>query len=83
MRGTFWAMYGLLTLTMLIVLHTNFNIAALVPMGLAVLIANGPAFRLQRSEVFATLYAIVTGARPGRRLLWLQPHAFFSPLRLP
>ena len=57
MRGTFWGMYVLLTLTMLIVLTTGANIAALVPMGLAVLIANGPAFRLQRSEVFATLYA--------------------------
>ena len=57
MRGTFWGMYILLTLTMLIVLTTGANIAALVPMGLAVLVANGPAFRLQRSEVFATLYA--------------------------
>ena len=59
MRGTFWGMYVLLTLTMLIVLTTGANIAALVPMGLAVLIANGPSFRLQRSEVFATLYAAV------------------------
>ena len=57
MRGSFWGMYVLLTLTMLIVLTTGANIAALVPMGLAVLIANGPAFKLQRSEVFATLYA--------------------------
>ncbi len=59
MRGTFWGMYGLLTLTMLIVLRTNVNIAALIPMGLAVLIANWRAFRLQRSEVFATLYALI------------------------
>ena len=57
MRGTFWGMYGLLTLTMLLVLATGINIAALIPMGLAVLVANWPAFRLQRSEVFATLYA--------------------------
>lgn len=56
-RGTLAWMYGLLTLTMLIVLVSGVNVAALIPMGLAVLIANGPAFRLQRSEVFATLYA--------------------------
>ena len=59
MRGTFAWMYGLLTLTMLLVLTTGINIAALIPMGLAMLIANWSAFRLQRSEVFATLYAII------------------------
>lgn len=57
-RGTFWWMYGLLTLTMLIVLSPfGFNIAALVPMGLAVLIANFRYFKLKREEVFATFYA--------------------------
>ena len=57
-RGTFWWMYGLLTLTMLVVLSPfGFNIAALVPMGLAVLIANFRYFKLKREEVFATLYA--------------------------
>lgn len=57
-RGTFWWMYGLLTLTMLIVLSPfGFNIAALVPMGLAVLIANFRYFKLKREEAFATLYA--------------------------
>ena len=35
----------------------GFNIAALVPMGLAVLIANARYFKLKREEVFATLYA--------------------------
>ncbi|MBV9848120.1 MAG: hypothetical protein JO250_00390 [Armatimonadetes bacterium] len=59
LRGTFWGMYGLLTATMLLVLVTGVNVAALVPMGLALLIANWPAFRLQRSEVFATLYAVL------------------------
>lgn len=39
-RGTFWWMYGLLTATMLAVLFTGVNIAALIPMGMAVLIAN-------------------------------------------
>jgi hypothetical protein len=57
-RGTFWWMYGLLTGTMLTVLLTGINVAALVPMGLAVLIANGRQMRLQRSEVFATTYAV-------------------------
>ncbi len=57
-RGTFWWMYGLLTLAMLIVLSPfGVNIAALVPMGLAVIIANLRFFKLKREEVFATLYA--------------------------
>jgi len=57
-RGTFWWMYGLLTLTMLIVLSPfGPNIAALIPMGLAIIIANFRYFKLKREEVFATLYA--------------------------
>lgn len=62
-RGTFWAMYGLLTAAMLLVLfsgplfHRDINIAALVPMGLAVIAANFRAFRLKRAEVFAAGYA--------------------------
>ncbi len=56
-RGTFWWMYGLLTATMLLVLRTDVNIAALIPMGLAVVIANFRFFKLKRDEVFATLYA--------------------------
>lgn len=59
-RGTFWWIYGLLTATMLFVLSPfGFNIAALVPMGLAVLIANFRYFKLKREEVFATLYAAI------------------------
>ncbi len=57
-RGTFWWMYGLLTLTMFVVLSPlGFSIAALVPMGLAVLTANFRYFKLKREEIFATLYA--------------------------
>lgn len=57
-RGTFWWMYGLLTLAMLIVLSPfGVNIAALVPMGLAVIVANFRYFKLKREEVFATFYA--------------------------
>lgn len=76
-RATFWWMYGLLTIAMLLVLILpNFNIAALIPMGLAVLIANGRAFRLKRAEAFAVLYAgafvlaLVTG-------FYLFSHAHF------
>ena len=59
-RGTFWWIYGLLTATMIFVLSPwGFNIAALVPMGLAILIANFSYFKLKREEVFATLYAAV------------------------
>ena len=90
-RGTFWWMYGLLTLTMFIVLSPRgFNIAALVPMGLAVLIANFRYFKLKREEVFATLYAgllivgLVTGfyfyshsrfVRSAEGASHAQPHA--------
>ncbi len=56
-RGTFWWIYGLLTATMLAVQVFGLNIAALVPMGLAVLLANFRYFKLKREEVFATLYA--------------------------
>lgn len=56
-RGTFWLMYALLTATMLIVLVEGYNIAALVPMGLAILLANSRYFKLKRAEVFATIYA--------------------------
>lgn len=56
-KGTFWLMFGLLTATMLIVLVQDYNIAALIPMGLAILIANYPYFKLKREEVFATVYA--------------------------
>lgn len=59
-RGTFWWMYGLLTPAMLaVILLPNFSIAALVPMGVAVLIANFKFFRLKRAEAFAVLYAAV------------------------
>jgi len=66
-RGTFWWIYGLLTLAMLVVLIQGFPIAALVPMGLAVVIANFRSFHYQRSEIFAMIYAgimifVVVGA---------------------
>ena len=56
-KGTFWLMFVLLTLTMFVVSVYSLNVAALVPMGFAVLIANFRYFRLQRSEVFASIYA--------------------------
>lgn len=81
-RGTFWWMYGLLTATMLLVLVTGVNIAALIPMGLAVLIANWRFFKLKREEVFATIYAaglvlvLVSG-------FYLYSHShFFRPQKM-
>jgi len=57
-RGTFWLMYALLTLTLLyVLLPTSLPVAALVPMGLAVILANARLFTLRRDEVFAMLYA--------------------------
>jgi hypothetical protein len=57
-RGTFRLMYVLLTLTLLYVLLPNsLPVAALVPMGFAVIIANARLFTLKRDEVFAMLYA--------------------------
>lgn len=58
-RGTFWWVYTLLTIAMLVVLITGLNIAALVPMGVAVIVANFRYFRFQRSEVFAMVYAAI------------------------
>ncbi len=59
-RGTFWWIYGLLTATMVFVLSPwGFNVGALVPMGLAVLLANYRYFKLKREEVFATFYAAI------------------------
>jgi hypothetical protein len=57
-RGTFWWMYGLLMPALIaVILLPHFAVAALVPMGLAVLIANIRFFRLKRDEAFAVLYA--------------------------
>jgi hypothetical protein len=55
-KGTFGWMYGLLTLTLLIVITQGVNIAALVPMGIAMIAANYKSFKLQRSEIFASVY---------------------------
>jgi len=55
-RATFWWMYGLLTLSMIIAIRF-FPVAALVPMGLAVIVANAAKIKLKREEVFAVLYA--------------------------
>ena len=56
-RGTFWLMYALLTVALLLVLFFNYPIAALVPMGVAVVAANRAYFTLKREEYFAMLYA--------------------------
>lgn len=77
-RGTFWWMYGLLTATMLLVLSpVGFSIAALIPMGLAVLIANGRYFRLKREEVFATIYAAALVLALVSGFYWYSHSHFF------
>jgi hypothetical protein len=78
-RGTFWWMYGLLTATMLLVLFTDVNIAALIPMGLAVLIANGRFFKLKREEVFATVYAATVILILVSGFYWYSHSHFFRP----
>ncbi|MEO7714869.1 MAG: hypothetical protein ABIY70_01595 [Capsulimonas sp.] len=57
MAGTFWLMFGLLAASMLAVLADIGNIAALLPMGIAVIAANIRYFKFDRSEVFAMIYA--------------------------
>jgi len=58
------------------VLVQGYNIAALIPMGLAMIAANSPYFKLKREEVFATVYAgamilvLVTG-------FYLYSHSHF------
>jgi hypothetical protein len=76
-RGTFWWMTALLTLAMFIVLLTPFAMAALIPMGISVLIANWRYFHLKREEVFAVIYAaiilfVIVGAfyLISHRLMW-------------
>jgi hypothetical protein len=56
-RATFWWMYALLSISMIAVINFNFPVGALVPMGLAVIIANFSYLKLKRSEVFAVAYA--------------------------
>jgi hypothetical protein len=57
-KRTFWWMYGLLTISMILVIRLpNFAVGALVPMGLAVIIANARQIKLKREELFAVAYA--------------------------
>ncbi len=81
-RGTFWWMYGLLTAAMLIVLTIGLPIAALVPMGLAVVIANYRFFKLKREEVFAVIWAsiVVLAAVIG---FYFYSHTHFFHSRKP
>lgn len=55
-KGAFWLGYGLLTLTMFVVMALNIAIPALAPMGVAVIAANVGVVKLRREEKLATLY---------------------------
>jgi len=57
LRGTLFLLFGLLSLTLLEVIVIGFPVAALVPMGIAVVCANFRCFKLKREEVFAMIYA--------------------------
>ncbi len=81
-RGTFWWMYGLLTATMLVVLFTGINIAALIPMGLAVLIANRRVFQAEARGSLRDALRRPADSGSGRRLLSVQPRALFPSLVL-
>jgi hypothetical protein len=77
-RATFWWMYGLLTLAMLLVIFLpNFPVGALVPMGLAVIIANASRFRLKRDEVFAVAYAGAMILAIVGLFFWSSHHKLF------
>lgn len=54
-KGTFWLGYALMTITMLAVLTIGLPVPALVPMALAVIIANVGLFKLKREEMLATI----------------------------
>ena len=58
-RGTFWVTFVLLSLTMLAVNigPPSLRIAALLPMGLGMVIANFRYFKYTREETFAMIYA--------------------------
>lgn len=54
--GTFWLGYVLLTISMLVVLHFRSAMPALVPICVAVVVANIRHFKLKRDEVLAIVY---------------------------
>ena len=76
-KGTFWLMFALLTATMIVVTILGVNVAALVPMGFAVLIANFRYFHLRRSEVFATIYATLIVLALATAFFVYSHHHFF------
>jgi len=55
-KGAFWLVYGLLTVSMLVVMKFGSALPALVPLGLAVVAANVRNFKLKREELLATVY---------------------------
>jgi hypothetical protein len=80
-RGTFWAMYGLLTLAMMAVrLGLVPAVAALAPMGIAVIFCNMRYFEFDRSEKFAMVYvAIIAIAAATLFFLYTSAHVFHHP----
>jgi hypothetical protein len=58
-KGTFWLGYALLVLSMFAVLIFGLPIPALVPMGIAVILANIKKFKLSREEMLSTAIVAV------------------------
>ncbi|BDI32727.1 hypothetical protein CCAX7_47780 [Capsulimonas corticalis] len=79
MRGTFFTMYGLLALAMILAVIGVGNIPALFPMGFAVVLANSKHFKFDRSEVFAMIYVggLATAAVLGF-FLFTHTHLFHA-----
>jgi len=80
-RGTFWAMYALLTLSMMAVrLGLVPAVAALAPMGIAVIFCNMRYFEFDRSEKFAMVYvAGIVIAAVTIFFFYTNAHLFHHP----
>jgi len=59
---TFWLFLALLVPSLVVVLVLGIDIPALVPMAVAMVLANFGEMRLSRSEMFATLYVVLAVA---------------------
>ena len=77
MPGTFWTMYALLSIAMLIVIATPWNVAALLPMGIAVIAANTRHFKFDRAEFFAMVYTgVIAVVAAAGFFLFTHKHLF-------
>jgi hypothetical protein len=80
-RGTFWAMYGMLTLSMIVVsIGLIKALAALAPMSVAVITSNMRYFQFDRSEKFAMVYvAVIVIAAALLFFFYTNAHMYHHP----